>query len=123
MWSVAAVGLAAGFGLYSLTIIAAILIVLTLWVCNYVGDAFPRRRYRTVKLRGKWTEDCVSDAGALFEGTDVDVIETSFERFDSQLDQVDITLRLVFSDKRKYDAVERRLRGPGEYQLVVAQAT
>jgi putative Mg2+ transporter-C (MgtC) family protein len=123
MWSVAAVGLAAGFGLYTLTVIAAVLVVLTLWLFNYVGDALPRRRYRTVKLRGKWTDDCISDAIALFDGTKVGVIETNFERSNAELDMVDIELRLVFTRKREYYVVERRLHRAGEFQLVASQVS
>jgi uncharacterized membrane protein YhiD involved in acid resistance len=123
MWSVAAVGLAAGFGLYTLTIVSTILIVLTLWLFNYVGDAFPRRRYRSVKLRGPWTESCVADAVALFRGTGVGVIGTSFERQGAALETVDIEVRLVYTNSPVYYAVERQLHRAGDFQLVSAQAT
>lgn len=123
MWSVAAVGLAAGFGLYTLTIVSAILIVLTLWLFNYVGEAFPRRRYRTVKLRGPWSDNCIADALALFQGSHVKVIETTFERFNDTLDKVDIELRLVYTKKRDYYAVERKLHHAGDFQLVTSQVS
>lgn len=122
MWSVAAVGLAAGFGLYTLTLMSAAMIVLTLWIFNYVGDAFPRRRYRTVKLRGKWTSTCIPEAVDLFKGTDVEVVETSFERI-GDLGTVDIELRVVFSKKSRYYAVERQLHSAGNFQLLAAQTT
>ncbi len=123
MWSVAAVGLAAGFGLYTLTIVSATMIVLTLWIFNYLGDAFPRRRYRTVKLRGKWTANCIPDAVDLFDGTDVEVVETTFERLGPDLGTVDIELRVAFSKKYKYYAVERRLHSAGDFQLLAAHTT
>ena len=122
MWSVAAVGLAAGFGMYSLTIISATLIVLTLWLFNYVGDAFPRRRYRTVKLRSTWTPERVPEAVDLFKDTPVEVVETSFERT-GDLSSVDIQLRVVFSKRRHYYDVERQLHSLKDFQLVSAQTT
>jgi uncharacterized membrane protein YhiD involved in acid resistance len=123
MWSVAAVGLAAGFGLYSLTLLAAVLVVATLWLFNYVGDVLPRRRYRTVKLRGRWSENCIPNAIALFDGSDVHVVETNFHRADDDLNRVDIELRLVFTRKREYFAVERRLHQAGDFQLISSTVT
>ncbi len=120
MWSVAAIGLAAGFGLYTLTLVSALLTVLTLWVFNYIGDAFPRRRYRTIKLRSRWSSDCIADAIALFKGTEVEVVETTFERI-GDLETVHIELRLVFSKKFHYYAVERRLHNAGDFQLISTQ--
>lgn len=123
MWSVAAVGLAAGFGLYTLTIIAAMLVVLTLWLFNYVGDALPRRRYRTLKLAGRWTESCIADLIAFFDGTKVTVIETNFKRSGAELDQVEVELRLVFTRMREYYALERRLQQVDDLQLVASHVS
>lgn len=122
MWSVAAVGLASGYGLYSLTIISATMIVLTLWLFNYVGDAFPRRRFRTVKLRSTWTTERVPQAVDFFKGKKVEVVETSFERNGPDLNNVDITLRVVFSKRRDYYEVEEQLHTLPEFQLVAAQS-
>jgi len=120
MWSVAAIGLTSGYGLYSLTIMSATLVVLTLWLFNYVGDFFPRRRYRTVKLRSTWTATRIPNTVDWFKGSKVDVIETSFERSGPELATVDIQLRVVFTKRSYYYAVEQRLNALPDYQLVGA---
>jgi len=122
MWSVAAVGLASGYGLYSLTIISATMIVLTLWLFNYVGDAFPRRRYRTVRLRSTWTDNRIPEVVDFFKGKKVEVVETSFERSGPELKTVDITLRLVFTNRRDYYEVEQQMHSIREFQLVGANS-
>jgi len=122
MWSVAAVGLAAGFGLYMLTAVSASMIVLTLWLFNYVGDAFPRRRFRMVKLRSDWTPDRVTDALSLFKGTNVDVVEYAFHRI-GDLSIVEIELRLMFTNRVYYDLVERKLHQADRFHVVSAFTT
>src|SRR4029453_15527656 len=54
MWCVAAVGLAAGFGMYTLTAIATVMIVTALWVLDYFENMVPKWRYRTVVVRRPW---------------------------------------------------------------------
>src|SRR5205809_3811065 len=48
LWCVAALGLSAGFGLYIITFIATGLVLLALWLLDYVESVLPRMRYRNI---------------------------------------------------------------------------
>jgi putative Mg2+ transporter-C (MgtC) family protein len=120
LWCVAAAGLAAGLGLYVLCIAAAILIVTALWVLDYVEGSLPRVRYRTVTIRVPWRQGCIVETIDYFKRHDLDVEDVDFERT-SDLSQVDVSLRVAFTNKRQYYNLERDLEGRQDWQLMATR--
>src|SRR5436305_13002124 len=59
LWCVAAIGLAAGLGLYIVSILAAGLVLAALGLLNGIEKRLPRRRHRRLILRMPWNSDCL----------------------------------------------------------------
>ncbi|MGE5611835.1 MAG: MgtC/SapB family protein, partial [Bacillota bacterium] len=80
LWCVAAIGLAAGFGLYTLACAAALMVLVALWLLDYVEAAVPRRRFRTLHIRCPWYDDCIEDLVQRLEASGISVEDRSFHR-------------------------------------------
>src|SRR2546423_469828 len=61
MWCVAAIGLAIGFGMYVVGAFATAIVLLVLWLMEYLQHAIPKTHYRTVTVRRKWSPGCVAE--------------------------------------------------------------
>jgi putative Mg2+ transporter-C (MgtC) family protein len=120
MWCVAAIGLAAGVGMYLMTILAALLVVGALWLLDYVEGMLPKVRYRTVTIRRKWQVGLIAQTIARFEAANLKVVDASFERTDD-LNEADINLKIAFMNKREYYSFERKLEGDTDYQLMATR--
>jgi putative Mg2+ transporter-C (MgtC) family protein len=109
LWCVAAVGMAAGFGLYTLTGIATVMIVLALWLLDYFEGILPKLRYRIVVIRRRWEPGCIEQTILrLRETAGVEVTDASFQRGGSS-DAVDVSVRIAFTDKTRLYAMQRSL--------------
>jgi putative Mg2+ transporter-C (MgtC) family protein len=117
LWCVAAVGLAAGFGLYLLAIMASVLILLALWILDYVEGILPRTRYRTVVVRTRWQVGCIAETVAYFKKAGLDVVDASFERT-GDLEYADISARISIRNSQRYYTFERELERDGRYQII-----
>ncbi|HEV2296700.1 MAG TPA: MgtC/SapB family protein [Tepidisphaeraceae bacterium] len=120
MWCVAAIGLAAGLGMYLMTILAAIIVVVALWLLDYIEDMLPKVRYRTVTIRRKWQAGLISQTIERFEAANLKVVDASFERSDD-LQQAQIYLKIAFLNKREYYSFERKIEGDSDYQLLATR--
>jgi putative Mg2+ transporter-C (MgtC) family protein len=120
MWCVAAVGLAAGLGMYLLTILAALLVVVALWLLDYLERMLPKVRYRTVTIRRKWQVGVIAQTVERFEAANLKVVDASFERTDD-LNHADINLKIAFVNKGQYYSFERQLEGDADYQLLATR--
>src|SRR5687767_11098249 len=67
LWCVAAIGLAVGFGMYTVALLATLLVVLVLWLLDVLEGVLPRVRYRTVTIRRRWTPGCIGQTIARFK--------------------------------------------------------
>lgn len=113
MWCVAAVGLAAGFGMYVVTLVATALVLAALWLLDYVESRLPKLRYRTITVRRPWEPGVIQSTVAFFKEHYLDVTDVSFERTPDLL-QVDVSLMIAFADREQYYECERRLeKTPG----------
>jgi putative Mg2+ transporter-C (MgtC) family protein len=119
LWCVAALGLASGFGLYVLTFIATALVVLSLWLLDYVEDMLPKVRYRHVTMRTKWLPGCVAHAVEHIKRAGLYVADASFKRT-LDLEEVDITLQIAFINSDQYYKLERQLQDDPNYELLSA---
>jgi putative Mg2+ transporter-C (MgtC) family protein len=117
LWCMAAVGLAVGFGLYVIAAFATGLILLALWILDYMEDLLPKLRYRNVVIRVQWTPQCIAQTVAQFKDHGLDVVDASFQRSED-LQCADITLRVAFTKKEQYFELERKLEGGGTYTLL-----
>jgi putative Mg2+ transporter-C (MgtC) family protein len=120
IWCVAAVGLAVGFGLYLLAIIATMVIVAALWILDYFEDMLPKLRYRTVTLRVKWEIGCIAQTVQRFKDAGLHVVDASFQRSDDLI-YADIDLRIAFINSAQYYNFERKLEGDQRYQLIATR--
>jgi putative Mg2+ transporter-C (MgtC) family protein len=120
IWCVAAVGLAIGMGLYVIGLLGAMVIVVALWLLDYVEDALPRLRYRTVTVRTAWRPNCIAETVHRFKTAGLDVIDASFERSESLL-KADIHLRICFVSSDAYYSLERQLEGDQTYELIATR--
>jgi putative Mg2+ transporter-C (MgtC) family protein len=122
LWCVAAVGLAFGFGMYLLSIIATVMVFVVLWLFDYFEDAVPRLRQRTITLRTHYHPGCVAESIQRMKEANVKVLDASFER-GGDLSQIDIKLSLVFRDIAHYSAIERQIESEGKYTLLASEVS
>src|SRR2546423_3640993 len=120
LWCVAAVGMAAGFGMYTITVISTVSIVMSLWILDYFEDMIPKLRYRTIVIRRPWGEGCIPATIKRVEQAGVHVIDASFER-DGDLKYADISVRIAFKNRQNYYTLERQLSGDDQFQLIAAR--
>src|SRR3954467_9348302 len=117
LWCVAALGLAAGQGLYLLLAFATLLLLLALWLLEYVQNLLPRVHYRRVTLRRRWEPGCVADTVRHLKAAGLNVVDASYERT-SDLTQVDIRLRIAFTEKAAFYAFEKHLASDQVHELL-----
>jgi putative Mg2+ transporter-C (MgtC) family protein len=120
LWCIAAVGLALGLGLYMVAVMGTTLVVASLWILDYLEDFLPKLRYRNVIIRRKWEVGCIAATIQRFRDANLRVTDASFERT-SDLEEVDVNLRIVFVNKKQYYNFERQMEGDTIYQLIATR--
>lgn len=60
LWCTSAIGLASGMGMYSVGLFTSMLVLLALWLLDYLERALPRTHYRGLIIRRRWEPGCVS---------------------------------------------------------------
>ena len=121
MWCVAAVGMAAGFGMYTLTLIATVMIVTALWVLDYFESMVPKWRYRTVVVRRKWKPLVIAETIERFKKAGLRVIDASMERSYQDLQHTTINVRCAFVRAKKYYDLERQLESDPDYDILATR--
>lgn len=113
LWCVAAIGLACGVGLYLIALSASVLVLSALWFLNFVEKFLPKVRYRVVTVRRPWHAEVVHETVRMIESQGLKVSDASFDRH-GDLSTVSIRLRISFSNREQYYALEQDLdRRPG----------
>nr|MBA3272324.1 MgtC/SapB family protein [Chthoniobacterales bacterium] len=120
LWCIAAVGLAYGLGMYVVATMATLIIAISLWILDYFEDFLPKLRYRNVIIRRKWEVGCIATTIQRFRDAKLKVIDASFERT-KDLDEVDVNLRIAFTNKQQYYHFERQMEGDSVYQLIATR--
>lgn len=120
LWCTAAVGLGFGIGMYTVAMLATLLIVTALWILDYFEGFLPKIRYRSVIVRRKWEVGCITATIQRFKDAKLKVVDASFERCDD-LDEVDVNLRIAFVNARQYYSFERQMEGDSVYQLIATR--
>src|SRR5207245_1546541 len=80
LWCLAAVGLAVGFGMYTLSLLATLLMLTALSILDYLGALIPKKHYRTVSIRTAWRPGCVARAVEKFSVAGLHIVEAYFDR-------------------------------------------
>ncbi len=120
LWCVAATGLAAGLGLYGITIIASVLILCALWLLDYVDKFLPRMRYRTLVIRRLWEPGCIGNTIAFVKQHGLTPLDTRFQRTED-LREVDVQVRVGFQNKHHFYNLEVELHQDPTYQLLAVK--
>lgn len=120
LWCVAAVGMTVGFGMYLLSIVAAVLIIFTLWCMDYIGNALPRRRFREVMLRVRYHPGCVAETVAKLRDAGLRVLNSGFER-ETEGDWVKIRLLVTYFDRKRYYDLESLIEGRMQMEVLSIQ--
>src|SRR5687767_9417975 len=121
MWCVAAVGMAAGFGLYTLTMISTVLIVTALWILDYFEGLVPKWRYRTVVVRRRWKPGVIPETIDRFKKGRLRVIDASMQRAENDLAHTTINVRCAFIRAQKYYDLERQLEADADYEILATR--
>lgn len=121
LWCVAAIGLAAGLGLYVLTLAATLLVLLALWVLDYFERALPKTRYRNVTLRRRWEKGCVRATVRRLKALGLHVHDVSFQRPADDPRYVDIDARVGFRSKQLLDEFEQQLTDEDAAELMAVR--
>lgn len=120
IWCVTAIGLAAGFGLYLFVVLATILVLLALWLLDYVERWLPRVNYRTISVRRSWEPGCVAETVRTVRELGFNIADWTFERTQDPR-FVDIHLRIGFRGRAEYDEFEKRLPKDRPYELLAVR--
>jgi putative Mg2+ transporter-C (MgtC) family protein len=117
LWCVAAIGLAVGFGMYMLSALGTLIILLALWILDYFEDVLPKYRYRSVTVRTKYVPGVVAATVKRFKRANLRVTDATFERSeDLQHAIIDLHIAFLYSDQ--YYDLERQLEADPDYHLV-----
>ena len=117
LWCVAALGLAAGLGMYTLTFAATVMVLAALWFLEYFARLLPSVHYRDVCVRCRWEPGCVGRVVDWLKGYDFKVHEVHFQRT-PDLAEVDVDVRVSFSRKKTLYDLEREAQAEQHMQLL-----
>jgi putative Mg2+ transporter-C (MgtC) family protein len=120
LWCVSAMGLAVGFGLYFLSITAALLILIILWFMDYLSNALPRQHYREITVRVAYGPGCIAGLIEKVRATGIRVIDHSYERPENMA-QIDIRLQITYFREHRYDALETMIERDDAAELVASR--
>jgi len=120
LWCVAAIGLACGLGLYTIAMLAALLVIVVLWSLDFVDRFLPKQRYREITVRRPWHPGVIGETVAMIRTyKTLSVVDSSFERT-GDLTVVDIRLQVAFRSPERYWEFERKLAERDDCELVAS---
>ena len=122
LWCVAAIGLAVGYGLYSLGVLAAILVLTALWVLQGIERILPKRMYRRIVIRCPWKPGIVPEILARVGRNVISITDHGFRRT-GDLARVDVELLIVYRDLSRYREMTQALYDDPELELISSELT
>ncbi len=106
LWCVAAIGLGIGLGLYVVAGLGTVLVVIVLWILDYLDGIIPKKHYRRVVIRRRWCPKCVKETIERLRRLGFGIAGVSFERIQPELTTVDITLTVSFYKMTHFDSLQ-----------------
>jgi len=120
LWCIAAVGLSVGFGLYSISAAAVVVVLLALWILDYVEKIIPKVHYRLLTIRQHWEPGCIDQTMKMCQEAGVRLSDVSFRRTED-LTSIDLDLRLAVTSQRQFRDFQRRIEQDQRYILIAAR--
>jgi putative Mg2+ transporter-C (MgtC) family protein len=120
LWCVAAMGLAVGFGLYLISIGAALLILVILWFMDYISNNLPHQHYREIIVRVPFRAGCIDLVIGKIESAGIRVIDHGYERT-HDLSQLDIRLHITYFRAKRYYDLEKKLEREEDCELMASR--
>lgn len=120
LWCMAAIGLAVGFGMYILAAAACLLVLMALWLLDYIETAMPKKHLRQVTVRCGYGPACITAAIRRFRDAGFEINDVSFER-SHDLSQIDITLTIGFLRMEQFYRMEQAVSAAEGFELVAAR--
>jgi putative Mg2+ transporter-C (MgtC) family protein len=120
MWCVAGMGMAAGLGMYTLTVVTTAIVVGSLWILDYVEREIPHSHTRVIVIRRAWGADCIRQTIERLKRDKMRVLEVNYQRTDD-LKCVDISMRASFKNKPTYYALEKQLEADADLELMATR--
>jgi putative Mg2+ transporter-C (MgtC) family protein len=117
MWCVAAIGLAVGFGLYTISAAAVLLVVGVLWLFDYIEELLPKQKYRTISLRAPYRPGIATQLAEQVGKSGLRVVDVTFER-SANPSQADVHLAIVFTRAEQFHAIETMFQDESEVSLI-----
>lgn len=121
LWCVAAIGLSIGFGQYLISATGTLLVLISLWVLDYVEAMLPRVRYRNVTVRTPYRSAVVKETVERFQRAGLKVLDASLERNIATLDFAEVRLSIAFVSSQQYYTFERLLEEDPTYQVLATR--
>jgi putative Mg2+ transporter-C (MgtC) family protein len=119
LWSVAAIGMAAGAGLYFVTLAAAMLTVTVLWVLHGLESMIPQRRFRYITVRVPWRPDCLEQTVNYLKERGFHLSDISMERVDNEFAQIQVLLS--FSSRKDFVPVATMIANDPNFELIATR--
>jgi putative Mg2+ transporter-C (MgtC) family protein len=120
LWCATAIGLAAGLGLYLLTIGAAIIVVMVLWLLQYAEQRLPRTKSVRITLRRTWNPGCIAQTVTALQTDGLRIDEVDFTRAEGA-DSVDIDLLIGFNARSRFFQLAQKIEAHPDLTLIAAR--
>jgi putative Mg2+ transporter-C (MgtC) family protein len=120
LWCVAAIGIALGFGMYLISILATMIVLAALWMLDHLENYLPKTHHRKIIVRCPYVPDCSSEVARQIETTGVRVIATSFQR-SADLETADVEARIAFRRHFDFHQMEKTLQSAAQFNLISSQ--
>jgi len=120
LWCVAAIGLAVGFGMYVVAVMATVIVLIILWLLDYIQQILPKTHYRSITLRRRWEPGCVAATMEHFTKQRLRVRDVSFQRT-ADLASADIKIDVAFVNRAHYFEFEQKIEKDPTFEVLAAQ--
>jgi putative Mg2+ transporter-C (MgtC) family protein len=117
MWCVAALGLASGLGMYSVTLTATVIVLGALWILDFFENMLPTTHFRTIRVRCRWRPGAIVQVVEWVKAFGFKVQDVHFERTED-LQDVDVAIGVAFRNKRMLYELEQRAQAETDFQLM-----
>jgi putative Mg2+ transporter-C (MgtC) family protein len=119
LWCTAAVGLACGFGMFTVSVVTTAIVLFALLVMSRIDHFIPSRKYKTIIVCLPSVPGTVDQLGNILGRYGVRIVDTEVSR-DNELNQDRLTLHVSISSRvKKLDFLEWLKAVPNIRQITV----